>query len=865
MRRMMLSCVAACVWTAVHLAGAAGAAEPVNVEAEDGQLTGCRRVKMEAELKPESGSGYVVFDPAQGGAQTLSFVVKSPSEATRTLKFTFHTYGNVKATVQTGAGPVRQFRFGKVDRRQWRHAYADLRFEKGPNTVRVSVDAGQPDMHRLSLDSILVYPGIYDSKAARKRKVPDCIPAELADDKARLTQIKESDNALYRQGFLDVTLYNGWRGHAVDPKGVKDSTAALQKAIVDAVDARLAVFFPTGTYRVSDTLQCMKKSPRYHPEKGVWLQNGSQIPVLIGSTKARRPLIKLKDGCARFQDANRPKAVVHMWTQHSERGNSEQAVTRIDDLNEVDWGASCGFKMEFRGIDIDVGCNNPGAAGLAFYAAQGASLTDCRVNARDGVAGIWGLPSRGMGGANLEVIGGDYGIYAQRGAGSIAVGCRLIGQKKTAVQLNNFVPCVLVGFEIRKKRAPALVVGEGWSVGGALMLYDGTIEIEEPGGTLIDNKVGEIVYLRNVYATGAGKLIENKQAAQYTLAPGWTRVREYAYGGHSETTPALQWTDGRQHHDEIVALEPGPAAPPRDFVARHLWERLPSFEEADAKNVRDSDIGAKGDGKTDDTAALRKALAEYPKVFLPKGEYVISGTLTLGRKTKLFGTAEANTTLLASKSWQPAQETPLLETVDDHDAATYLGDLSFQPRNAANFANVHWRAGRHSLVNAIGGGKIRISGHGGGRWYFWYTIAKCEEPLVTITGTQEPLTFYGFNPEHCRHTPEVVVRDCRNVRTFATKVESGPDVMHIENSRNIMVLGHGGHHARKEPQSAYVVRHSSDVVLAGMGAGKRTENVTVVTEQLNGHSTALPGGEFLALYKRGEVDDSAWGRGGNEE
>lgn len=48
-----------------------------------------------------------------------------------------------------------------------------------------------------------------------------------------------------------------------------------------------------------------------------------------------------------------------------------------------------------------------------------------------------------------------------------------------------------------------------------------------------------------------------------------------------------------------------------------------------APNISVTDYGAKGDGKTDDTAAFQSALAENRVVFVPGGTYVLSGTLTI--------------------------------------------------------------------------------------------------------------------------------------------------------------------------------------------------------------------------------------------
>lgn len=52
------------------------------------------------------------------------------------------------------------------------------------------------------------------------------------------------------------------------------------------------------------------------------------------------------------------------------------------------------------------------------------------------------------------------------------------------------------------------------------------------------------------------------------------------------------------------------------------------------------DLGAKGDGKADDTEALRKALKSLPAgaaLVLPRGDYVISGTVDLGVNQAMLG------------------------------------------------------------------------------------------------------------------------------------------------------------------------------------------------------------------------------------
>ena len=66
-------------------------------------------------------------------------------------------------------------------------------------------------------------------------------------------------------------------------------------------------------------------------------------------------------------------------------------------------------------------------------------------------------------------------------------------------------------------------------------------------------------------------------------------------------------------------------------------------------NVLDRKIGAKGDGQTDDTAAIQSAIDRYPSVYLPRGRYRINPRVGLVVKTgtKLSGDGPTQTFLVA--------------------------------------------------------------------------------------------------------------------------------------------------------------------------------------------------------------------------
>src|SRR4029079_6164259 len=57
-------------------------------------------------------------------------------------------------------------------------------------------------------------------------------------------------------------------------------------------------------------------------------------------------------------------------------------------------------------------------------------------------------------------------------------------------------------------------------------------------------------------------------------------------------------------------------------------------------------LGAKGDGKTDDTAALQAAIAAHRVLYFPSGFYQVSDTLALKPDTVLIGLHPSTTQIV---------------------------------------------------------------------------------------------------------------------------------------------------------------------------------------------------------------------------
>ena len=68
-------------------------------------------------------------------------------------------------------------------------------------------------------------------------------------------------------------------------------------------------------------------------------------------------------------------------------------------------------------------------------------------------------------------------------------------------------------------------------------------------------------------------------------------------------------------------------------------------------NIRD--LGAKGDGETDDTEVFEKAVSLHKNIYVPQGWYRLTRTLKLSPGTKLIGLHPFGTQFLLKES-EPA-------------------------------------------------------------------------------------------------------------------------------------------------------------------------------------------------------------------
>jgi len=691
------------------------------------------------------------------------------------------------------------------------------------------------------------------------------------------------NDPLLQMGYLNVRHYA--RGD-----GVSDDTQMIRQALADGLAYGLAVYFPQGTYLVSDTLDCYKKQKSY--VRGFFL---------LGDP-TNRPVIKLMDSAPGFADADNPRYVVKLW-QWDERS------TRSD----REYGAAFMNSAGVSSLIIDCGAGNPGAIGLKCWASQGVYAENLTVRAYGALAGIRDLVGNGGYMANIEVRGGRYGIWAVNGQPGCIAGLTLVDQEEAAIRQNMSTwPFSIVGFKIVKEKGPVVVIERkpAQNHGYHLSFVDGTVELKSGGNAFVVQKdaAGRAanLYLRDVYLKNADySVAEEGQLPVAAPTGSWSHVTEFS----SSSMDTLSIIDGRATSGPVKRIYE--QSPPESLLARHALtlHALPFGLDPDVCNVRDATRGAKraaGDGIGDDTAPIQDALDHNEKVFLPRGIYRLTAPLRLRRNSALFGVTSALSALYAdARGWQAGQERSVITTVDDPAARCVVSQLFIYTSStdpAGGLRILHWRAGRDSIVKnlfsksvdwpGIGWPSVKmdwargdlrpvnvgqlalIDGHGGGRWY-GISIG-CENycPVVprdyrhySVLGTREPLRFYSLNPEHACSDAEFEIRGSSNVAIYGVKTEGCQEplgynsfgtgvgaLFRIVDSRNIFITAVGNNgKAPDRGDGLFEIERTEDIAITTVSVAPRGPREYPILSVLDaGERTRLvPATQNLGLYRRG--------------
>ena len=185
---------------------------------------------------------------------------------------------------------------------------------------------------------------------------------------------------------------------------------------------------------------------------------------------------------------------------------------------------------------------------------------------------------------------------------------------------------------------------------------------------------------------------------RFTAPGGSYVVKTFSHGFHYADIGAVPEIRTLFDAAAVAALPPPVASDLPDLPARDTWVNLRG-------------LGAKGDGVTDDTEALQKAIAAHRTIYLPSGFYIVRDTILLRPDTVLIGLHPGATQLILPDG-TPAYQgiggpKALLETPKGGSNLVIGIGLHTSGNNPRAVAAL-WKAGAASLMNDV----RFLGGHG---------------------------------------------------------------------------------------------------------------------------------------------------------
>jgi len=481
---------------------------------------------------------------------------------------------------------------------------------------------------------------------------------------------------------------NGARGD-----GIADDTDVLQQAIdqVEQTTQQGVVFLPEGRYRISHTLY-------------VW------PGVRLIGFGAHRPVLLLGDNTPGYGDGlaymmfftggrpEQPGAPTRNGRTNRGRAGSDSifpgTVPAVRNIIDASPGT---FYSAISNIDFDMGEGNSGAVGIRFHVAQHCFMTHMEFRIRSGMAA---LNDVGNESEDLHFIGGRYGIITSKpspGWQFTLLDSTFEGQREAAIKEHE-AGLTLVRDSFRNVPA-AVSIDPGYAE--ELWIKDSRFERISGPAIIVSNEHNARTEINtdNVLCEGVPVFAHMRESGEDITAPAaMYRVQSFSHGlsiDHIGDVGAIRTSFNAAKMDAVP-----PTLPPaiRDLPSHEGWANL-------------RDLGAKGDGVTDDTQAIRQAIAANRILYVPSGHYRVSDTIILRPDTVLIGLHPSTTQIFLSDSTPgfdgPGAPKALLETPAGGETIVtgiglYTGGINSRAVGAL------WQAGKDSLMDDV----RFLGGHG---------------------------------------------------------------------------------------------------------------------------------------------------------
>jgi len=470
------------------------------------------------------------------------------------------------------------------------------------------------------------------------------------------------------------------------PAANADSSAALQAAIDKAAgNGREGIIFvPAGRYALTRT---------------IYLWPG----VRLVGYGAARPVFVLPPRTPGFQKS---MGVMVLFTglapNEPNRAGGRIAFPPLGSVPPNDHVADANpntFYSAMTNIDFEIGDGNPAAVAVRFHVAQHAFLTHMDFHIGSGLAALYQVGNEAE---DLHFYGGRYGILTEKTSPAwqfTLADSTFEGQRESAIREHE-AGLTLIRDSFRNLPT-AIDLDPGYP--DQLWVKDSRLENITGPAVIISLEQSPLTEIgfENAILSNAPTFAKLRESGKTISGKGALyQVKTFNYGlivpGEGQMGTIGMRYEAVPLTSMPVALPPAiPALPPSgEWVNVHT-------------------LGVKGDGASDDTAAIQQAIDAHRVLYFPSGHYIVRNTLTLRPETVLVGFHPTLTQidLLDETPGYQGVGTPKPVIIAPAGGVNILSGIGvFTGGINPRAVGVLWKAGERSLIDDV----RFLGGHGSG-------------------------------------------------------------------------------------------------------------------------------------------------------
>lgn len=473
---------------------------------------------------------------------------------------------------------------------------------------------------------------------------------------------------------LSATASSFYTQRLEDPRAVTvkpsggDDTAALQQAInrIQETTRQGIVLLAPGKYQITDTVY-------------VW----PSIRLIGYGTN--RPIIILPAHTQGFADATHEKVMFFFAGRRPPNGEP------VPDANPGT------FYSALANIDVQVEEGNAGAVVVRAHYAQHCFLAHMDFHLGPALAGIH---EGGNVVEDVHFFGGTHAIWTSKpspGWQFTLIDCSFKDQREAAIREHE---AGLTLIRPHFQHVPTAVeIEPGWV--DELWVKDARLEdVSGPAFAFgREQSLCNEINMENVVCRNVPVFAALRDSGKDISAPANIyAVKTFSHGLHYAGMGAVPKIETRLDAAPLSDLPPTVASDLPPLPAGDTW-------------VNAHDLGAKGDGRSDDTAALQKAIAENRTIYLPSGFYLVRDTLTLRPDTVLIGLHPGATQIIlpdGTPAYQGVGPPKALLAAPREGSNIVMGIGLYTSGDNRRAVAALWKAGPGSMMNDV----RFLGGHG---------------------------------------------------------------------------------------------------------------------------------------------------------